>query len=80
MTSGPPEARRAQCRVGSPVARPIPRGLLWGSAREGRGHGEFFGLSIAECYFKPTTHAPCERGRVHPRRFPRAGAGVGPVL
>jgi hypothetical protein len=24
--------------------------------------------------------APCERGRVHPRRFPRAGAEVGPVL
>jgi hypothetical protein len=60
MTSGSPEARRAQCRVGSPVARPIPRGLLWGSARAGRGHGEFFGLSIAECYVKPTMHAATE--------------------
>jgi hypothetical protein len=29
----------------------------WGSGRAGRGHGEFFGLSIAECYVKPTTHA-----------------------
>jgi hypothetical protein len=67
MTSGSPEARRAQCRVGSPVARPIPRGLLkqcasaenesWGSARAGRGHGE---LSVAECYVKPTTHAATE--------------------
>lgn len=48
--SRPPQPRRACQR----------RKRIWGSGRAGRGHGEFFGLSIAECYVKPTTHAATE--------------------